>query len=76
MAGSGKKKTTMAKLTRESRLRQRRLDKQARKDARKSAPQEGPYAIGEMLDPATGEPYVTAAEQPAIEPAVEALADA
>ena len=34
---SGKKKTTMAKLTRESRLRERRLDKQAKKDARKQA---------------------------------------
>ena len=37
MASSGKKKTTMAKLTRESRLRERRQDKQARKDARKQA---------------------------------------
>jgi hypothetical protein len=37
MASSGKRKTTMAKLTRESRLRERRLDKQARKDARKYA---------------------------------------
>jgi hypothetical protein len=37
MASSGKKKTTMAKLTRESRLRERRLDKQARKNARKQA---------------------------------------
>jgi hypothetical protein len=38
MASSGKKKTTMAKLTRESRLRERRLDKRAKKDARKLAP--------------------------------------
>jgi len=37
MASSGKRKTTMAKLTRESRLRERRLDKQARKEARKRA---------------------------------------
>jgi hypothetical protein len=37
MASRGKKKTTMAKLTRESRLRERRLDKQAKKDARKRA---------------------------------------
>ena len=35
MASTGKKKTTMAKLVRESRLRERRLEKQARKDARK-----------------------------------------
>jgi len=38
MASSGKKKTTMAKLARESRLRERRLDKQAKKDARKQTP--------------------------------------
>ena len=51
MASSGKKKTTMAKLTRESRLRERRLDKQARKNARK-------YAAAhpeEQLDAATDE---------------------
>ena len=35
MASRGKKKTTMAKLTREAKLRERRFDKQARKDARK-----------------------------------------
>ncbi|MDX6587399.1 MAG: hypothetical protein QOI31_1872 [Solirubrobacterales bacterium] len=37
MASRGKKKTTMAKLNRESRLRERKRDKQARKDARKAA---------------------------------------
>ena len=37
MASNGKKKTTMAKLTRETKLRERRLDKQAKKDARKRA---------------------------------------
>jgi len=37
MASSGKKKTTMAKLTRESRLRERRVEKKARKEARKLA---------------------------------------
>jgi hypothetical protein len=36
MASSGKKKTTMAKLAREHKLRERRLDKQARKTARKA----------------------------------------
>jgi hypothetical protein len=35
MASSGKRKTTFAKLARESRLRERRLEKQAKKDARK-----------------------------------------
>jgi hypothetical protein len=38
MASNGKKKTTMAKLTRETKLRERRLDKQAKKDARKRLP--------------------------------------
>jgi len=38
MASRGKKKTTMAKLTRESRLRERRVEKKLRKEARKNAP--------------------------------------
>jgi hypothetical protein len=37
MASSGKKKTTFAKLARESRLRERRIEKQAKKNARKRA---------------------------------------
>jgi hypothetical protein len=41
MASSGKRKTTMAKLTRERRLMERRLDKQARKEARKHAAAHG-----------------------------------
>jgi hypothetical protein len=35
MGSNAKKKTTMAKLHRESRLRERRLEKQAKKHARK-----------------------------------------
>jgi hypothetical protein len=35
MGANAKKKTTMAKLNRESRLRERRQEKQARKEARK-----------------------------------------
>jgi hypothetical protein len=35
MASSGKKRTTFAKLAREQKLRERRQDKQAKKDARK-----------------------------------------
>jgi hypothetical protein len=46
MASSGKRKTTMAKLTRESRLRERRLDKQARKDARKRGLVDNPAGDG------------------------------
>jgi hypothetical protein len=37
MASSGKRKTTMAKLNRERRLVERRLEKQAKKLARKRA---------------------------------------
>ena len=35
MASNAKKKTTMAKLNREAKLREKRIEKQARKDARK-----------------------------------------
>lgn len=41
MASGGKRKTTMAKITRETRLRERRLDKKAKKDARKQAAADG-----------------------------------
>lgn len=37
MASRGKKKTTMAKLNREARLLERRVEKAARKDARREA---------------------------------------
>jgi hypothetical protein len=44
MASSSKKRTTMAKLKRENTLRERRLEKQAKKDARKRASQTPPSA--------------------------------
>ena len=37
MASSNKKKTTMAKLNRERKLRERRVEKQVKKDLRKRA---------------------------------------
>jgi hypothetical protein len=50
MASKSKKKTTMAKLTRENAVRERRARKQARKDARKQAAQPpddaGPPRVG------------------------------
>lgn len=49
MASGGKKKTTMAKLNRESKLRERRLDKQARKDARKYAAAHPEEALDDTL---------------------------
>ena len=65
MGSSGKKKTTMAKLTRERKLRERRLDKQSRKEARKLAAAEGP-PVAEMIGP-DGEPIDPAAWPPADE---------
>jgi hypothetical protein len=47
MASRGKKKTTMAKLNREAKLRERRLDKHARKDARKRAAADQPEPASE-----------------------------
>jgi hypothetical protein len=73
MASSGKKKTTMAKLNRESRLRERRMDKQARKDARKRAAAHQPVG-----DAVTGEPAESVPPgdgEPALEAAVAARAD-
>jgi hypothetical protein len=48
MASRSKKKTTMAKLAREHKLRERRIDKQAKKDARKHASEIDPPRLGEM----------------------------
>ncbi len=49
MASNGKKKTTFAKLAREQRLRERRQDKQAKKDARKRAVELGPEPVGDTM---------------------------
>jgi len=73
MASSGKKKTTMAKLNRESRLRERRLDKQAKKDARKQAPALHP---DDTLNATSAEATEPGAEGPALESVVQAPADA
>ena len=75
MASSGKKKTTMAKLTRESRLRERRLDKQARKDARKLAATQGPEHPGGTQNDTTLEPDEAGSGPAALETVGDALAD-
>ena len=64
---SRNKKTTMAKLTREARLRERRLDKQARKEARKRAALDPPLPDdASLLDEApVPEPSVAAGDRPA-----------
>jgi hypothetical protein len=50
MASRGKKKTTFAKLARETKLRERRIDKQAKKDARKREAETPPVEFGEATD--------------------------
>jgi hypothetical protein len=65
MSSNGKKKTTMAKLMRESRLRERRVEKQVRKDARKLS----------ATDRAGHSEPLSAPDQPAIDPTVKPLAD-
>ena len=50
MASSGKRKTTRAKLTRESKLRDKRAAKEARKLARKEEPTDGSDSIGQSDD--------------------------
>jgi hypothetical protein len=69
MGSSGKKKTTMAKFARENRLRERRLSKQAKRDARKQTssdhpdarevPLEGGMAQSSTPDPALADPEPT-----------------
>jgi hypothetical protein len=46
MASSGKRKTTFAKLAREQRVRERRQEKQARKDARRQTEAMNPARFG------------------------------
>jgi len=49
MASSNKRKTTMAKLNRERRLLERRLEKKAKKDARKRAAAHDPGGPSDIL---------------------------
>ena len=76
MASGAKKRTTMAKLMRENRLRERRLDKQAKKDARKRSTGEQSEPPLDPADASPGEPPLAGAAQPAAELEAHALADA
>jgi hypothetical protein len=51
MASKSKQKTTMAKLNRERALRERRLHKQAKKEARRQAAAAAPTAAVDVRDP-------------------------
>jgi hypothetical protein len=74
MGSGGKKKTTMAKLARENRLRERRQNKAAKREARRHAPpgdpdtEEGPAEGGEA------EPDSLDSRPGAVEPTAEANA--
>ena len=48
MSSRGKKKTTFAKLAREARLRERRAQKQARKEARRN---DAPSPVRDLTSP-------------------------
>jgi hypothetical protein len=74
MASSGKKKTTMAKLNRERKLRERRLDKQTKKDARKQASDHHAQSR-DVLTGADDESIPGSIPQPDLDPAVQSLAD-
>lgn len=63
MASSGKKKTTMAKLDRERRMREKRMDKAARKDARK-------YAAANPVETTDEDLTEVDADEPARQPAL------
>ncbi len=63
MGSSGKKKTTMAKLARENKLRERRITKQAKKDARHRAANGapgGPDAASPAVDDVDTAPVAAA----------------
>ena len=61
MASRGKKKTTMAKLNRETKLRERRQIKEARKEARERARLEPP--VDEVAGEALGDGQDEAGEE-------------
>ena len=75
MASSGKKKTTMAKLNRERKLRERRLDKKIKKDARKQASEQNGQSDDVMTDD-DGQSVPEGNGQPALDPVVQSPADA
>jgi hypothetical protein len=54
MASNGKRKTTFAKLNREQKLRERRMEKQARKHARKLTAA-GDLPVGDATAPGDGD---------------------
>jgi hypothetical protein len=75
MASSGKKKTTMAKLNRERKLRERRLDKQAKKDARKQASAHQPGQSSDLLTSGEDQSVPSGTGQLALDPIAQSRVD-
>jgi len=75
MASSGKKKTTMAKLARESKLRERRLNKQAKREARKHGASDHLDSSGVALNSTSAETAQSPPGQDALEPVVQPPAE-
>lgn len=75
MASGTKRKTTMAKLNRERKLRERRLDKQARKVARKQAATDHPGQPGDELNGDLGQSGGPGDGQPDLEPVEQTVRD-
>jgi hypothetical protein len=75
MASSGKKKTTMAKLNRERKLRERRIDKQAKKDARKQAAAHQSNQSGGVVTSDDDPSIRSGTGSPALSPIVRSLVD-
>jgi hypothetical protein len=71
MGSNGKKKTTVAKMNRENKVRERRAEKKAKKDARKLAGPVDWFAVDQMDGetvpdaPLSGEPASGDATDPA-----------
>lgn len=70
MASGGKKKTTMAKLDRERKMREKRMDKAARKDARKLAAEQPQTPFGEPVGDAGDESDRAHTREPALHAAL------
>ena len=75
MASRSKRKTTMAKLSRESRLRERRLEKAAKKEARRQAAADPSRPAVDMPPGEAEEPFGTDAGQPDVGRVVPAGTD-
>jgi len=76
MASSSKKRTTMAKLTRENKLRERRFDKQAKKNARKREPANQAAGAGEEAHAEGAEEAGSSSEQVVVDPSARGLGEA